>query len=1077
MSGMEVLAGLGLVATELFKYNRGNYEFDQDQRFEREECRLKMQIERFQLFREDIRDLVELTVGKMDLYHLIGALFLKMIVLYYCVGFFEKTPPPFLLNLYYLSNASAWVYLMLAIWLAMHASISSHSYGTRLLTRFVRLPIPGSAQLNVLNARYADFEKQGMQMWRVPFVGKEANTWQQRQANGNLAADAPKSMDRDSGGSKNRGGTGAASSNGKASRGTGASSSKDAGNTEDWLGGGEYAYGGIDDIAGREAEMLRAVEFKTHRHVQLFRQLQSQWQCYDAYARVCMCLGVREMIQSLTYYMIGICLVDAQTPFVAYALVVSFQALALSLYILDIHGLPCYGNLDLSIVGAAPTIIALIQLSIADRSDLGLLMDDNTYRLSCACFPLEVCWMHLSLWAASPTDDANAIPRHFRSVLFMDVFSEVEDPLEADAAVGARGLNIKERTALERRIEGAESALYEANAALRRWEAVPPDAYSQAQSRVLKQASRDLERWIQALSRELELRKMPPLQEDQQRRRRWQDLTTGERDDDPFSGMVLGPFAHATGSGQESRYYFDPEIQEYVYEPLPRDRRLLHLEQALGAVAGFVQEVEAVCSMSGARQERDGTADEPASDAEDSDANSPLERARSAASVTAKSQTSTFKEHQTLRPNRLPWQLLHFMTRAIQLVWIFAFIMTVLRLTGILEVDWQTSPIEHSAEAEEAGEDAHEKPASGSEPEHGSEAEPGAEHRRLLLSGGGLGWQWWRPEQRVDVSWPSGGFFRPEGLSCLPSNRSLSGGRGDLLLSSPFALYRTVATSDGVADSALEGGIAGLTLEELPGDASAPGAVALCPAGGAAREQGCLLGALAARGGLDFLELWPLEKPRGSVASRWLRLEGVPWRRWSGALLPCAVFAGGGEAPSAELMADAEDHLCVLFAGWRGPDAGAGIEVVLSPLPATPPASTAAAGVALARAQLALPRAHETSVVAALHVEPSSGRLWAALVAGPAGGATALPQLVAWDLLRGSGGPIGRWQLRAVAARAGSQEGGSSEHRAFAPAGLCTDEASGDLFMTGRGASGPELLRGPSPLALAPAMLHPLPSI
>ena len=31
-----------------------------------------MQVERFRLFRQDIRDLVELTVQKMDLYHMVG---------------------------------------------------------------------------------------------------------------------------------------------------------------------------------------------------------------------------------------------------------------------------------------------------------------------------------------------------------------------------------------------------------------------------------------------------------------------------------------------------------------------------------------------------------------------------------------------------------------------------------------------------------------------------------------------------------------------------------------------------------------------------------------------------------------------------------------------------------------------------------------------------------------------------------------------------------------------------------------------------------------------------------------------
>eukprot|EP00913_Durusdinium_trenchii_P031174 g29190.t1 len=62
---------------ELFSYNRESYKFDQDQRLEREMLRLEMQVKRFELFREDVRDLVELTVGRMDVYHLVGALFLE----------------------------------------------------------------------------------------------------------------------------------------------------------------------------------------------------------------------------------------------------------------------------------------------------------------------------------------------------------------------------------------------------------------------------------------------------------------------------------------------------------------------------------------------------------------------------------------------------------------------------------------------------------------------------------------------------------------------------------------------------------------------------------------------------------------------------------------------------------------------------------------------------------------------------------------------------------------------------------------------------------------------------------------
>lgn len=152
-----------------------------------DELRFKMQVERFRLFRQDIRDLVELTVQKMDLYHMtgrkvsgggkgrnvrvfmesvfvcfffwcvlnesldecvlsclfvamswrysfcgdgvstwtcmdtkfcivshctklnacaVGALFIRMISIYYSEGFFSEPPPTFLQVAYYLSQAS-----------------------------------------------------------------------------------------------------------------------------------------------------------------------------------------------------------------------------------------------------------------------------------------------------------------------------------------------------------------------------------------------------------------------------------------------------------------------------------------------------------------------------------------------------------------------------------------------------------------------------------------------------------------------------------------------------------------------------------------------------------------------------------------------------------------------------------------------------------------------------------------------------------------------------------------------------------------------------------------------------------
>eukprot|EP00930_Biecheleria_cincta_P076615 TRINITY_DN6381_c0_g2_i1.p1 TRINITY_DN6381_c0_g2~~TRINITY_DN6381_c0_g2_i1.p1 ORF type:complete len:970 (+),score=141.85 TRINITY_DN6381_c0_g2_i1:35-2944(+) len=117
-----------------------------EQKFERQLKQWEFSIERQKLFREDIRDLVELTVGRMDIYHLVGALLLEFCMSFYCENEMlspeEHSYPTWLISLFMMSNFCAIGFLTLAVWLAMHASVASHSIGVRLLLRLVRLDVP-----------------------------------------------------------------------------------------------------------------------------------------------------------------------------------------------------------------------------------------------------------------------------------------------------------------------------------------------------------------------------------------------------------------------------------------------------------------------------------------------------------------------------------------------------------------------------------------------------------------------------------------------------------------------------------------------------------------------------------------------------------------------------------------------------------------------------------------------------------------------------------------------------------------------------------------------------------------------
>eukprot|EP00439_Symbiodinium_sp_Y106_P085760 s341_g29.t2 len=110
--------------------------------------RLAENIEQQKLFREDLRDLVELTVGRMDVYHLVGALLLEFCIHFYCENRMieeagKSQSKAFLVVFFLLSNLRQ----ALGEWLSMHASVASHSIGVRLLTSFARLSIPTRKEL------------------------------------------------------------------------------------------------------------------------------------------------------------------------------------------------------------------------------------------------------------------------------------------------------------------------------------------------------------------------------------------------------------------------------------------------------------------------------------------------------------------------------------------------------------------------------------------------------------------------------------------------------------------------------------------------------------------------------------------------------------------------------------------------------------------------------------------------------------------------------------------------------------------------------------------------------------------
>merc|ERR1719174_3185461 len=66
--------------------------------------------------------------------------------------------------------SGAFMFLLMSVWLAMHASVVVACQKAKLLTQFVRLPIPTWKQFEKMRTAAAAYEKLGARSLRVPFM-------------------------------------------------------------------------------------------------------------------------------------------------------------------------------------------------------------------------------------------------------------------------------------------------------------------------------------------------------------------------------------------------------------------------------------------------------------------------------------------------------------------------------------------------------------------------------------------------------------------------------------------------------------------------------------------------------------------------------------------------------------------------------------------------------------------------------------------------------------------------------------------------------------------------------------------
>eukprot|EP00929_Paragymnodinium_shiwhaense_P110127 TRINITY_DN7685_c0_g1_i1.p1 TRINITY_DN7685_c0_g1~~TRINITY_DN7685_c0_g1_i1.p1 ORF type:complete len:1183 (+),score=301.45 TRINITY_DN7685_c0_g1_i1:79-3627(+) len=447
------MAGLaigGIVAGKcLFQYNRKNFMLDRKLKQEREFQEQDMRVEQFALYREDVRDLVELTRSKMDLYLVAAALLIDKLTVMVCKQHEALPPlsPEWMVALNALSLCSGVFYLLLSLWLAMYASISAQSFGVRLLTQFVRLPYANTEQIMAASASSQDYESRGVkEMLRVPILqSKGPGTRDESQQ----ASEAPRHSEQAGFVPLPR-----APQQSEATAPPGAAPGLSFANpsmsfhnsvtregrhpgsqAEQTSGAGASAAASEGQAAELEPiDPEKLLPTAMLDHIRLYRKVQLNWQAYDAYARVSLYVGANCLLNCCLYWTLGQFVQNAHATLPAIGSCGIIIAVQVTL-----------ARLDMRLQRREVIAIAAILAATLGVTTTGMFLHQNATQAleahmwenvaidicATAAFSLQALLMWYLLQSAwpDPTSGAGArLPAKFRSVLYLDVFGWLLNP-------------------------------------------------------------------------------------------------------------------------------------------------------------------------------------------------------------------------------------------------------------------------------------------------------------------------------------------------------------------------------------------------------------------------------------------------------------------------------------------------------------------------------------------------------------------------------------------------------------------------------------------------------------------------
>mmetsp|Transcript_129458 Transcript_129458/g.224840 ORF Transcript_129458/g.224840 Transcript_129458/m.224840 type:complete len:957 (-) Transcript_129458:60-2930(-) len=410
-----MLSATGSAVETVFDYNRKNFLNDRTMRQKMEYQMLDMRIDQATMWREDVRNFMELTLNKLENYLLVAALELGFCVVAFCKGRVPPGCPPWLAACHTLTLTGAFMYLFMSVWLGMHGYVAAQAYKVRVLTHFVRLPVPEWRELEAARTYGSQFEKMNpSQILRIPFaMGSQENRVPDTPAiaNGKSAARSPRRPLSPAPG----GASGTASS---AAEAQGAPA-------DPW---------GLE----RQANFVENApdvneQTASQRHIWLAREAAKYYETYDAFCRVSMSAGTVALATFFCYYCLSYVLTENASPIGAAAGVCSFAGVALVLL-----------RLDMKLTGTN-YIISCVLHAVPPMLGFGVAFINSKYKghgfRSESLMPMVFfihalnTWFYIYIFRVREMESGALLPAAFGPVLYLDAFGWARHRASAERRV------------------------------------------------------------------------------------------------------------------------------------------------------------------------------------------------------------------------------------------------------------------------------------------------------------------------------------------------------------------------------------------------------------------------------------------------------------------------------------------------------------------------------------------------------------------------------------------------------------------------------------------------------------------